>query len=78
MLGDLHDQQLGFILPEKTTRAKVIYHRMMGKWALKFGKKCRRNIGDTSFGDGPYLNGKWAKDKAAVIDMGDIVHPTIQ
>jgi hypothetical protein len=77
MLGDLHDQQLGFVLPEKIVRARVVHHRMMGKWALKFGKKCGRNIGDMSFGEGPYLNGKWAKDEAAEI-WGDIIHPTIQ
>ena len=76
MLGDLHDQQLGFVLPEDLVRKHVIHHRMLGKWAQKKGKECGRNIGDMSFGEPPYLNGKWAKEEAAEM-YGEIVHPTI-
>ena len=76
MLGDLHDQQLGFVLPESMAREYILHHRMLGKWALKKGKECGRNIGDMSYGEGPYLNGKWAKE-AAVELYGEIQHPTI-
>jgi hypothetical protein len=76
MLGDIHDQQLGFVLPEPLVRKHVTHHRMLSKWARKKGKKCGRNIGDMSYGEKPYLNGKWAKNEAA--DMwGPIEHPTI-
>jgi hypothetical protein len=31
MLGDFHDQQLGFILPEKAARELIEHHRLLGK-----------------------------------------------
>ena len=31
MLGDLHDQQLGFVLPESLAREFILHHRMLGK-----------------------------------------------
>ncbi len=55
-------------------REFVIHHRMLGKWAKKSGKTCGRNIGGMSFGEPPYLNGKWAKEEAAEL-YGEIVHP---
>ena len=50
MLGDLHNQQLGIILPESLAREFIIHHRMLGKWALKKDKESGRNIGDMSYG----------------------------
>jgi hypothetical protein len=77
MLGDLHNQQLGFILREPVARELIMHHRMLSKWAPKKGKKCGRNIADMSYGEGTSLNGKWAKNEAA--DMyGPIEHPTIE
>jgi hypothetical protein len=50
---------------------------MLSKWAPKKGKKCGRNIGDLSYGEKLYLNGKWAKNAAAAM-WGPIEHPTIE
>jgi hypothetical protein len=76
-LGDLHSQQLGFVLTEQISREAIVHHRMLSKWAPKKGKKCGRNIGDLSYGEKPYLNGKWAKNAAAAM-WGPIEHPTIE
>jgi hypothetical protein len=77
MLSDIHDQQLGFVLPEGLTRQHIIHNRMLSKWAPKKKKPSGRNIGDLSYCEGPhFLNGKWAKDEAARI-WGPIEHPTI-
>lgn len=65
MLGDLHDQQLGFVVPEVLSREAIEHNRITSKWALKKGKKCGRNIGDMSCGEKSYLDGKWAKIAAA-------------
>ena len=77
MLSDIHDQQLGFVLPEELARQYIIHNRMLSKWAPKKKKPSGRNIGDLSYCEGPhYLNGKWAKNEAARI-WGPIEHPTI-
>jgi hypothetical protein len=77
MLGDLHDQQLGFVLSEGVSREVIEHNRMLSKWARNKGKKCRLNIGDMSYGEKPYLNGKWAKNAAAEM-WGSIELPTIE
>jgi hypothetical protein len=77
MLGDIHGQQLGFVLPEALSREHIEHNRMLSKWAPKKNKPSGRNIGDLSYCEGPYfLNGKWAKDEALRI-WGPIEHPTI-
>ena len=43
---------------------------------MKFDKLCGRNTSDLSFGEGPILNGDWAKDAAAEM-YGEVHHPTI-
>jgi hypothetical protein len=77
MLGDLHDQQLGFVLSEGISREAIEDNRMLSKWARKKGKKCGQNIGDMSYGEKPYFNGKGAKNAAAEL-WGPIEHPTIE
>jgi hypothetical protein len=77
MLGDIHNQQLGFILPETISREHIEHNRMLSKWVPKKKKQSSRNIGDLSYCEGPhFLNGKWAKDEAVQI-WGPIEHPAI-
>ena len=49
MLGDLHSDGVGFVLPGEVVREYITCHYMLGKWTQKFGKLCGRNIGDMSF-----------------------------
>ena len=69
MLGDLHDQKLGFILPKKLARGKITHHLMTSSWTTKSGNKCGRNIGDMTYVD--------ETKAAAEARWGMIRHPTI-
>jgi hypothetical protein len=68
MLGDIHDQQLGFVLPETMSREHIKHNCVLSKWAPKKKKPSGRNIGDLSYCEGQqFLSGKWAKDEAVRI-----------
>jgi hypothetical protein len=76
MLSALRDQRVAFVLPKELLQQHSTLHLMQGKWVSKHGKDIGRNIGDMSYGEPPYLNGKFAK-QAAAAQYGAIVHPTL-
>jgi hypothetical protein len=41
MLGDIQEQQLGFVLPEIMSREQIEHNRMLSKWAPKKKKAVR-------------------------------------
>jgi hypothetical protein len=76
MLAKLRDQRVGFVLPKQLVQATSTRHQFNGKWTSKDGKMIGRNIVDMSYGEPPYLNGKWAKNLAADF-YGKIEHLTL-
>jgi hypothetical protein len=65
MLAKLRDQRVGFVLLKQLVQATSTRHQFNGKWTSKDGRMIGRNIADISYGEPPYLNGKWAKNLAA-------------
>ena len=76
MLGDLHNQGLGIIIPRSLLQQHSSIHINLAKWAKKKRKRSGRNITDLSFCKKPRINGEWAKAAAAEM-YGEVKHPTI-